>query len=59
MDIKIFSLFPEMFEGPLGSSLIGKAREKDILHIDVIFHVSADPDFIPGRTILPETGITG
>ncbi|MBQ2837818.1 MAG: tRNA (guanosine(37)-N1)-methyltransferase TrmD, partial [Peptococcaceae bacterium] len=36
MDIKIFSLFPEMFEGPLGSSLIGKAREKDILHIDVI-----------------------
>ncbi len=36
MDIKIFSLFPEMFEGSLGSSLIGKAREKDILHIDVI-----------------------
>lgn len=36
MDIKIFTLFPEMFEGPLGSSLIGKAREKDILHIDVI-----------------------
>ena len=28
MDIKIFSLFPEMFEGPLGSSLIGKAREQ-------------------------------
>ena len=36
MEIKIFSLFPEMFEGPLGSSLIGKAQEKDILHIDVI-----------------------
>ena len=36
MNIKIFSLFPEMFEGPLGSSLIGKAREKDILHIDVV-----------------------
>ena len=30
MEIKIFSLFPEMFEGPLGSSLIGKAQEKDI-----------------------------
>lgn len=36
MDIKIFSLFPEMFEGPLGSSLIGKARDKDILHIEVV-----------------------
>ena len=36
MEIKIFSLFPEMFEGPLGSSLIGKAQEKDILHIEVI-----------------------
>ena len=36
MDIKIFSLFPEMFSGPLGSSLLGKARSKDILNIDVI-----------------------
>lgn len=36
MNIKIFSLFPEMFEGPLSSSLIGKAREKEILQIDVI-----------------------
>lgn len=36
MDIKIFSLFPEMFSGPLGSSLLGKARDKEILHIDVI-----------------------
>ncbi len=36
MDIKIFSLFPEMFTGPLGASLLGKARSKDILNIDVI-----------------------
>ncbi len=36
MDIKIFSLFPEMFTGPLGASLLGKARSKDILSIDVI-----------------------
>jgi len=36
MDIKIFSLFQEMFSGPLGSSLLGKARSKDILNIDVI-----------------------
>lgn len=36
MDIKIFSLFPEMFAGPLGSSLLGKARSKDILNIEVI-----------------------
>ena len=36
MNIKIFSLFPEMFEGPLNSSLLGKAREKGILSIDVV-----------------------
>ena len=36
MDIKIFSLFSEMFSGPLGSSLLGKARSKDILNIEVI-----------------------
>ena len=36
MEIKIFSLFPEMFEGPLGSSLLGKARDKDIIKIDVV-----------------------
>ena len=36
MDIKIFSLFPEMFTGPLTESLLGKAREKGILNIDII-----------------------
>lgn len=36
MEIKIFSLFPEMFTGPLGSSLLGKARSKEILNIEVI-----------------------
>lgn len=36
MDIKIFSLFPEMFSGPLGSSLLGKARDKGILSVEVV-----------------------
>lgn len=36
MDIKIFSIFPEMFEGPLNSSLLGKACEKGILSIEII-----------------------
>jgi len=36
MEIKIFSLFPEMFTGPLGASLLGKAQEKKILQIEVI-----------------------
>lgn len=36
MEIKIFSLFPEMFQGPLTTSLIGKAVEKGLLEIDVV-----------------------
>lgn len=36
MEIKIFSLFPEMFQGPLTTSLIGKAVEKNLLKINVI-----------------------
>ncbi len=36
MEIKIFSLFPEMFAGPLGSSLLGKARSKEILRVEII-----------------------
>lgn len=35
MQIDILSLFPEMFEGPLTTSIIGKAREKGILSIDI------------------------
>lgn len=31
MQIDILSLFPEMFDGPMSSSMIGKAREKGIL----------------------------
>jgi tRNA (guanine37-N1)-methyltransferase len=31
----ILTLFPEMFPGPLGVSLIGKAREKDLWSLDV------------------------
>ena len=29
MQIDILSLFPEMFDGPMSSSMIGKAREKE------------------------------
>lgn len=36
MNFKIFSLFPEMFEGPLTASLIGKAVQNDKLSIDII-----------------------
>ena len=35
MQIDILTLFPRMFEGPLGESIIGKAREKDLLTINV------------------------
>lgn len=35
MRIDILSLFPEMFSGPMSASMIGKAREKGILDIEV------------------------
>lgn len=35
MQIDILSLFPEMFDGPLNTSIIGKARAKGILNIDI------------------------
>ena len=35
MQIDILSLFPEMFNGPLTTSMIGKAQEKGIVNIDV------------------------
>lgn len=36
MQINILSLFPEMFPGPLGHSLIGKAREKGLWQLAVL-----------------------
>lgn len=36
MKIDILTLFPEMFDGVLGTSIIGRARENGILDIDVI-----------------------
>lgn len=36
MEIQVFSLFPEMFEGPLSESLLGKAQDKGILDIQLI-----------------------
>lgn len=35
MRIDILTLFPRMFEGPMGESIIGKAREKDLLELNV------------------------
>lgn len=36
MHIDILTLFPEMFEGVFGTSILGKAQEKGILKINVI-----------------------
>ncbi len=36
MKIDILTIFPNMFEGPLTESLIGKARNKEILKINII-----------------------
>ncbi|MFZ7104524.1 MAG: tRNA (guanosine(37)-N1)-methyltransferase TrmD [Peptococcaceae bacterium] len=36
MEIKIFTIFPEMFTGPLETSILQKARHKGILDIKVI-----------------------
>lgn len=35
MRIDVLTLFPRMFEGPLGESIIGKARQKGLLEINV------------------------
>ena len=36
MNIKVMTLFPEMFSGPLGNSIIQRARENNIINIDCI-----------------------
>ncbi|MEC1386181.1 tRNA (guanosine(37)-N1)-methyltransferase TrmD [Aerococcus viridans] len=36
MQIDVLSLFPEMFEGPMNTSIIGKAQEKGVANIDVM-----------------------
>jgi tRNA (guanine37-N1)-methyltransferase len=36
MKIDILTIFPKMFDGPFGESLIGKAREKGLLEINAI-----------------------
>lgn len=35
MQIDVLSLFPEMFDGPMNSSIIGKAQEKRVANIDI------------------------
>ena len=36
MNIRVFTIFPEMFKGPFTSSILQKAREKGILNIEII-----------------------
>eukprot|EP00828_Plagiopyla_frontata_P031384 TRINITY_DN41223_c0_g1_i2.p2 TRINITY_DN41223_c0_g1~~TRINITY_DN41223_c0_g1_i2.p2 ORF type:complete len:246 (-),score=27.65 TRINITY_DN41223_c0_g1_i2:224-961(-) len=36
MKIKILTLFPEMFEGVMGSSIMKRAIERDLLKVDII-----------------------
>lgn len=36
MKIDILTIFPRMFEGPLTESLIGKAKDKEILEINIV-----------------------
>lgn len=36
MRIKVFTLFPDMFTGPMTESLLGKARDKGVFSLDVI-----------------------
>lgn len=36
MDIYVFTLFPEMFAGPLNSSILKRAREKDLFAVHLI-----------------------
>lgn len=35
MKIDVLTLFPRMFDGPMGESIIGKAREKDLLELNI------------------------
>lgn len=34
--VTVLTLFPEMFPGPLGHSLIGKALEKELWHLEIV-----------------------
>ncbi|HIZ53741.1 MAG TPA: tRNA (guanosine(37)-N1)-methyltransferase TrmD [Candidatus Enterococcus avicola] len=35
MKIDVLTLFPRMFDGPMGESIIGKAREKNLLELNI------------------------
>lgn len=43
MDIYVFTIFPEMFKGPLNTSILKKAQEKKILNIELIDFRSYSP----------------
>ena len=36
MKIDVLTLFPRMFEGPMGESIIGKAVDKGLLDINIL-----------------------
>ena len=36
MNFDILTLFPEMFEGPFNTSILSKAREKDLVNINIV-----------------------
>jgi len=36
MNFDILTLFPEMFEGPFNTSILSKAREKDLININIV-----------------------
>src|SRR5262245_59789520 len=48
MRIDLFTIFPEYLEGPLAASLLGKARERELL--DVRLHDLRDWTDDPHRT---------
>lgn len=49
MKIDVISIFPEFFAGPLAASLLGKARERGLVRVDV--HDLRDHTSDPHRTV--------
>ena len=47
----VLTIFPEMFPGPLGQSLAGKALERELWALDVL-----DIDRVEGAMALLESG---
>lgn len=43
MDIHIFTIFPEMFNGPLNTSILKKAQENDLININLVDYREFSP----------------